>query len=292
MPSNLNHHDDRARLERIDRLIETGEPGDDALLNMLRRHVPRSRPEFAARLEHELLDEGATSMAHEPGLEIARPVIGGAAVNPTRPRVRRFSLMAAAAVAIAFLGLLAVIGQMSGGSQLQTGAQASVTSTPLPTATFVPTASPIAPAQAEMITTATQTFVPTIPMQPTETVTASATWTITPTQIFVPTPTMVGAGSEGIIWPSVRLVPVDDQQPALAVGSRLAIYTRLQQFASWADTSPGDVADVLLTHQARIVNFLDYAGEYVIELPLDVQPVATWLLSNNAYFVYEVIGTP
>ncbi|MCL4250948.1 MAG: hypothetical protein KJ065_22550 [Anaerolineae bacterium] len=302
MHPNANHHDDHARLQRIDHLIESGEPGDDALLNMLRRHVPRPRPESVARLEHELLADPAQSLDGQRP-EIARPVIGSPAVQSATPQKRRFPLMAAAAIVIALLGVLIVIGQMSGGATLQTGAQSQVALSP--TIVFVATASPVilGPMPSPIPTEPTANP----PLVVTATITASNTWTptasptitpsATPIGLLAPTivptvPPPAGAGDQGIIWPSVRLAPRDDAQPPLQVGSRLAIYAHIQQFASWTDVHPGDVAAVLLTHQARIVNYLDYAGEYVIELPDEVRPVASWLLTNNAYFVYEVIDTP
>ncbi|MCA9908123.1 MAG: hypothetical protein KC519_05685 [Anaerolineae bacterium] len=300
MPTNPNHHDDRARLQRIDHLLETGEPGADALLNRLRHHVPRPRPEYVARLEHELLAEPAHSVGGQHP-EITRPVIGSPVMQTAKPRARRFPLMAAAAIAIALLGVLIVIGQMSGGATLQTGAQSQVALSP----TFVATAAPVILGPMPSPILAQPTVNP--PLVVTATITASNTWTATPSPMITPSatpigllvptivatvPPPVGTSDQGIIWPSVRLAPVDDNQPALGIGSRLAIYAHIQQFASWADARPGDTAAVLLTHQARIVDYLEYACEYVIELPDEVQPVAAWLLTNNAYFVYEVIGTP
>lgn len=270
---------DDARLREIDALIHDGAPSDDPLLTTLRGHLPRPRAEHTDQLERALFDEtskGAIPMQTINSRRAAMPA------SRTQPR-RAFPFTAAAAFAVTLLVIGLLMAQVNRASTPSAAQQGRATATPLPALAN--------PAQANLLN-ATATLVPT----------ASATATLTFTPTFTPTPantpthilplTVAPPGTrmgQGIIWPVSRLV-AREGAALLETGMQVAIYTRVQQFTSWTDSAPGLVREVLVTDNALVTDVLDYAGEYVIALPIEIEPIVTWLFSNDAYFTYEVVG--
>jgi hypothetical protein len=266
---------DDARLREIDALIHDGAASDDPLLMTLRGHLPRPRAEYSDQLERALFN-------HIPKRAIPmQTTTPRRAVTPTsriQPR-RVFPFTAAAAFSGTLLIVALMMAQVNRASTPSAAQQGRATATPLPAM--------VNPAQANLLN-ATATLVPTA--------SATATLTFTPTSAYTPTdvlpPTVAPSGAtmgQGIIWPVSRLV-AREGAASLETGMRVVIYTRVQQFTSWTDSAPGLVREVLVTDNALVTDVLEYAGEYVIALPIEVEPIVIWLFSNDAYFTYELAG--
>ncbi|MBW4439485.1 MAG: hypothetical protein KME04_20275 [Pleurocapsa minor GSE-CHR-MK-17-07R] len=119
--------------------------------------------------------------------------------------------------------------------------------------------------------------------------TASYTLSLSPESCLVVNQPIAPAMVE-MLTPAERLIPLDDSQPALQAGQRLAIYARIERVGA----DEGALVDTLVTAQAVVTDMRDSGEGLLISVPSGDALVLNWLIGSSdeaaPALYYEVLG--
>jgi hypothetical protein len=284
-----NEHDDARRLEQIERLMRDGTPSDDPIVNLMRRTVPKPRRYHTQTLEKELFHMDTTQKGYSNN---------GAEKRKKRPFRFSFALVAVFIVAIIGFGILLVprgnvnnltyeaqgdfvltatyfVEQVTKTAEAMIGVPTATPLQHVPTAKFASGDEMFGLTATQFVAEVTQTFAAAhtaTAMMPSPLPTFTLTYTPTP----VPSTDMSAQGSILLI-PQSQLLGLTD----LTTGTRLSIFTKLQNNDPTAGAVTGYMQEHLLTDQAMIVEVM-VSEEYAVYVPNEIAPVISWLLGKGA----------